>query len=184
MGAHTRVPILIGGDPIEYVSTFRYLGSYCSDNISMRVEVNHRLSSAAFAFQKLKRLNVWNDPFIRRGIKSILYKVIVQSTLLFGCETWALPEAELSRLEVFQMRCLRTICSLSIIDRIPNEEILQRCSVSGISDIIKYRRLRWLGHVARMDNNRLPKMMMFSTLEGDGRRGRPVKSWNDMLGID
>lgn len=184
MGAHTRVPILIGGDPIEYVSTFRYLGSYCSDNISMRVEVNHRLSSAAFAFQKLKRLNVWNDPFIRRGIKSILYKVIVQSTLLFGCETWALPEAELSRLEVFQMRCLRTICSLSIIDRIPNEEILQRCSVSGISDIIKYRRLRWLGHVARMDNNRLPKMMMFSTLEGDGRRGRPVKSWNDYVRHD
>ena len=32
-----------------------------------------------------------------------------------------------------------------------------------------------------MENNRLPKMLLFSTfqLEGAGKRGRPIKSWYD-----
>ena len=101
-----------------------------------------------------------------------------------GVETWAVPETELSRLEVFQMRCLRTICKLSRMDRVSNEEILKMCNTSFASDIVRYRRLRWLGHVARMDNDRLPKIMMFSTLEGAGRRGRPVKCWNDYVRKD
>ncbi len=178
------IPVLIYGERLECVSNFKYLGSHCSNDLSMKVEINHRLSCAAFAFQKLKRLHVWNDPFIHRGIKSILYKVIVQSTLLYGCETWAVPELELSRLEVFQMRCLRTICKLSLMDRIPNEAVLKKCNTSRASDIVKYRRLRWLGHVARMENDRLPKMLLFSSLEGAGKRGRPIKSWNDYVRKD
>ena len=183
-GSSSGAAMLINGDPVECVPIFKYLGSYCSNDLSATVEINHRLSSAAFAFQKLKRLHVWNDPFIHKGIKSILYKVIVQSTLLYGCETWAVREVELSRLEVFQLRCLRTICSLSLMDKVPNDKILQMCNTSCASDIVRYRRLRWLGHVARMGNDRLPKMMMFSTLEGAGKRGRPIKSWNDCVRKD
>ena len=127
---------------------------------------------------------VWNDPFIHRGIKCTLYKVTVQATLLQGCETWAIPEFELSRLEVFKMRCLRSICSLSLMDKVPNKEILNMCNTSCASDIVRYRRLRWLGHTVRMGDERLPKMMMFSTLEGAGKRGRPIKSWNDYVRKD
>ena len=82
------------------------------------------------------------------------------------------------------MRCLRTICSLSLIDKVPNDKNIQMCNTSCASDIVSYRRLRWLGHVARMGNYRLPKMMMFSTLEGAGKRGRPIKSWNDCVRKD
>ena len=82
------------------------------------------------------------------------------------------------------MRCLRKICKLSLMDRIPNEAVLKKCNTSRASDIVKYRRLRWLGHVARMENDRLPKMMMFSTLEGAGKRGRPIRSWNDYVRKD
>ncbi len=184
VGAQATDAVQVHGEPVQAVSTFKYLGSHCSNDLSIRTEINHRLSSAAFAFQSLKKLHVWNDPFIHRGIKSILYKVIVQSTLLYGCETWAIPEAELSRLEVFQMRCMRAICRLSIMDRVPNDEILEKCNTSPVSQIVRYRRLRWLGHVARMENDRMPKMFLFSTLEGAGRRGRPVKSWNDYVRQD
>jgi hypothetical protein len=74
------------------------------------------------------------------------------------------------------------------MDTVSNEEIVKMCNTSIASDIVRYRRLRWLGHVAGMDNaiihchdDRLPKIMMLSTLEGAGRRGRPVKCWNDYV---
>ncbi len=92
-----------------------------------------------------------------------------------GGETWPVPETVLCRLEV-------TICKLSIMDRVPNEQILKMCNTSFASDIVRYRRLRLLGHVARMDDDALPKIMMFSTLEGVGRKGRPVKCGLTMSG--
>ena len=49
---------------------------------------------------------------------------------------------------------------------------------------IRYRRLRWLGHVASMDNVRLLLQMMFSTMTGSGARGRPLKSWNEYMRDD
>ena len=138
VGAQEASPVFIHGNPIESVSTFKYLGSCCSDDLSIRPAINNRLSSAAFAFEDLKKLHDWNGtPLIDRGIKSILYKVIVQSALLFGCETWAIPEAELSRLEVFQMRCLRALCKLSLMDRVPNEEILKKCNTVSVSQKIQ-----------------------------------------------
>ncbi len=69
------------------------------------------------------------------------------------------------------------------MDKVPNDKILQMCNTSCTcaSVIVRYRRLRWLGHVARMGNDRLPKIMMFRTLEGAGKRGRPIRSWNDCV---
>jgi len=52
----------------------------------------------------------------------------------------------------------------------PINRCLQFCSDVGTSD-------GW-GHLARMDNVKLPLQMMFSTLTGSGARGRPTKSWN------
>ena len=67
-----------------------YLGSICSTD--MQPEIANRLSRASRAYHKLKRLKVWGDKDISQGIKMILYKVIVQSTLLYGCETWAISK--------------------------------------------------------------------------------------------
>ena len=53
-----------------------------------------------------------------------LYKVIVHSTLLYAYESWALPKQHLQRLEVFQMKCLKNVCRVSLKDNIRNEVIL------------------------------------------------------------
>jgi hypothetical protein len=37
----------------------------------------------------------------------------------------------------------------------------------AITDIIMEKRLKWLGHVGRMDEGRFPKQLMFGELHGE-----------------
>jgi len=97
------------------------------------------------------------------------------------CPAWAISKSNVKKLEVFQIRCLRRLCGFSLLDKIPNTEIRARCQVPLIADLLRFRRLRWLGHVARMDNVRLPLQMMFSTMTGSGAGGRSLKSWNEYV---
>jgi len=48
-----------------------------------------------------------------------------------------------------------------------------------IVDRIKARRLRWFGHVSRMDNNRIPFLALHTMVEGVRSRGRPRARWRD-----
>ena len=70
------------------------------------------------------------------------------------------------------------------MDRVSNDDMRIWSGMPRIADLLKYRRLRWLGHIARMNDDRLPKQLLFGTIEGTGRRGRPAKSWNDCVRED
>ena len=176
--------IQVAQHEIEQVSKFRYLGSMQSSDLSVKAEISSRLASAAHAWSKLSKLHVWDDECISRGIKCILFKVIVQSTLLYASETWAFPKQQMHRLDVFQMKCLRKICKVSLKDRINNERILDWCNVAKVSNIVSHRRLRWLGHLARMPDERLPKRVLFGHMDGSGLRGKSQQQWVDYVGED
>jgi len=44
---------------------------------------------------------------------------------------------------------------------------------------IKGQRVSWLGHLERMEEDRMPKKIFTQVLEGTGRRGRPRKRWKE-----
>ena len=51
---------------------------------------------------------------------------------------------------------------------------------TGCEDIlheIKCRRLKWLGYVLRMDQDRIPKTAMYWTPVGKRKSGQPRKTW-------
>jgi len=57
----------------------------------------------------------------------------------------------------FQQRLLR----ISWKDKVRNETVRQQTKLEELNLIIKERRLRWLGHVLRMEDNRIPKQAMY-----------------------
>jgi len=80
------------------------------------------------------------------------------------------------------MRCLRSILGLSWKDRVSNTSILQTTGSYDLITIIRYRRLRWPGHVCRMEDNRLPKQVLYSELPNAPRPiGRPKLRFRDVL---
>jgi hypothetical protein len=49
---------------------------------------------------------------------------------------------------------------------------------------IKGQRISWLGHLERMEENRMPKNILTQELEGSRRRGRPRKEWKEEVERD
>ena len=80
----------------------------------------------------------------------------------------------------FHMRCLRNILKIKWQDRIPDTEVLKRAGNQSLYPILRSRRLRWLGHVARMNNSRIPKQILYGCLyEGTHEAERPKLRFRD-----
>ena len=107
---------------------------------------------------------------------------MVISTLLYGCETWTCYRKNIKKLERFHQTRLRLLLKIKWQDMIPDTEVLTRSKQNSIeANIIKHR-LRWSGHVMRMGETRLPRMIFLSKLSsGERGRGRPLLRYKDML---
>jgi len=81
---------------------------------------------------------------------------IIFPVVLYGCETWSLILPEELRLRVFENRELRRIFGLKRDEvrgewrKLHNEELNDTYPSPNIFRVIKSRRMRWMGHVARM----------------------------------
>jgi hypothetical protein len=95
---------------------------------------------------------------------------------LYACETWSLTLREEHRLRVSENRVLRRIFGLKWDEvvigwrELHNEELHNAYSVPGIIRMIKSKRMRWAGHVARMGEKR----NAYRILVGKAERKRPL----------
>jgi hypothetical protein len=89
-----------------------------------------------------------------------VYKTIILPVVLYGCETWSLMLREEYRMRVFENRVLRRIFGPKRDEvtgewrKLHNEELHNLYSSLDIIRQIKSRRMRWAGHVARMEEER------------------------------
>ena len=71
------------------------------------------------------------------------------------------------------MRCLRRIRDIKWSDKVRNNEVLARTGLSSLYTLLRQRRLRWLGHVCRMADGRIPKDMLYGErASGSRAQGR------------
>ena len=83
-------------------------------------------------------------------------------------------------LNTYHLQCLMQIMSITWRDKIPYSEVLRRAKVPSMYALLSQRRLRWLGHVHRMENTRIPKSLLYGQLASGSRdRGRPHLRFRD-----
>jgi len=67
-------------------------------------------------------------------------------------------------------------------DMVSNEKIRERTGMENIEDILRRRRLRWLGQVYWMNDNKIPKQALkWSPADGKRKKGRPRKNWKTIV---
>ena len=85
---------------LKVVAKFTYLSSTLSKSIIMDDEVNTRLAKTSAAFGQLIR-NVWNWRSISEATKIKVYRAVVLTTLLYGCEMWTTYQQHIKKLNHF-----------------------------------------------------------------------------------
>ena len=176
--------IAINGTPLKCVDEFKYLGSTISNDGSLDKEIRARICKASQALGRL-RVKVLNHHNIRLSTKLKIYKAVVITSLLYGCESWTLYRRHVKLLEQFHQRSLRSIMGIRWQDKITNIDVLDRAETISIESMLLKAQLRWVGHIIRMPDYRLPKQLLFGELtQGKRKVGRPRKRFKDSLKLN
>jgi len=153
----------INGQPTQCVDEFCYLGSLLTNTSSCDKEIRTRIGKANSAFKRLDC--IWRQKTLGLPIKIRLYESIVLAILLHCAETWAITDANRKRLEAFHHNCLRKLLNL-------------------LEATVRKRRLRWFGHVKRMEDSRTAKQALNWFPDEKRKRGRLHVTWRDTFWRD
>jgi hypothetical protein len=91
---------------------------------------------------------------LSKNVKIRIYKSIILPVVLYGCQTWSLTLREEHRLRVFQNRVLRRIFGPETDEVTGDLRKLHNEELHNLHSMMKSRRMRWAGHVARMGAKR------------------------------
>ena len=126
---------------------------------------------------------------LSKNLKINIYRTIILPVVLHGCETWSLTLREEHRLRVFENRVLWRIFGPKTDGvtvewrKLHNEELNDLYCSPNIVRVIKSRRIRWAGHVARMGDRRGARRVLIGTprerdhLEDPGIDWRIILRW-------
>eukprot|EP00795_Rhopilema_esculentum_P010044 gene10044-biopygen12706 len=154
----------IDGTPIKSLNRFKYLGSIVTNDCSMNTELITCIQALSSAYGRLRE-RVFDSHDLTISTKLKVYAQCLAPLLTYGSETWTLYRHHINQLRTVQQRHLRKILRIKWSDFVSNEEVLRRADVDDIEITLIKNRLRWLGHVSRMNDNRPVKALMYGLLE-------------------
>jgi len=134
--------------------------------------------------------NILPSRLLSKNLKIKIYRIIILPVVLYGFETWSLTLREERKLRVFENKVLRRIFGSRRDEvtgewrRLHNEELNDLYSSPNIVRVIKLRKMRWAGHVARMGEERGAHRVLVGKPEGKRPLGRHRRRWVDSIRMD
>ena len=131
--------------------------------------------------------NLLSSSLLSKNLEIKIYRTIILPGVLFGCETWSLTLRDERRLRVFENRVLRRTFGPKRDEvtgewrKLHNGEPNVMYSSLNIVWVIKSRRMRWAGRVARMGEGRGVYRVLMGKPGGKRPLGRPRRRWKDNI---
>jgi len=171
MSPRTSIPprILINSPLLNVVDKFSYLGSIVNSANNLDDEINQRITKASTNFWRLSSW-VWKNHHLAIKLKIKFYTTCILSAVLYSKKTWCTYCHQEKRLNVFHLRCLRSILRVSCKDYVPNSTILHLTGSHDLTTIMRQRHLHWQGHVHHKEDGCLSKDILCSVFYNAPRR--------------
>jgi hypothetical protein len=80
--------IQIGNESIETVEQFKYLGTTLTNQNSIHAEIKSRLKTVNACYHSVQ--NLLSSSLLSKNVKIKIYRTIILTAVLYGCETWSL----------------------------------------------------------------------------------------------
>ena len=167
--------IYIENIKLKQTEKFSYLGVLFDEENRQNIEISNRIKKYNTNVNAL--YPILKDRNIPTKAKTIIFTTVLRPVLLYGSETWTLTTRTSSQIQAAEMRVLRMIRGVTRRDRIRNEEIRERLRITSVLKIIEKNKLRWYGHVKRMEDTRHAKKFLEWVPPGRRPVGRPRKRW-------
>ncbi len=185
-GEAVAMRIEAAGQKYNQVQDFVYLGGDINDDADITFEIRRRRQRAAWKLRKYCKQVFHPRSGITMKTKISLLKSEVIEALLYGAETWTLKQTHYDTLRRAHhhhlLRCVGFKKKEKTDHLIAYHELLERTDCESIEATIRRRRLLWAGKIVRMDDSRLPKVMLFGELDAGRRRdGGQTKTWRQCL---
>ena len=163
------------GNSLKQVNEFRYLGSMESFDATCTLEIQTRIKKANASFH-MHKAAIFSNPNSSFLASLSMYKVLVLSVLLYGCESWVISTKDLKALEGFQYQTLRTILRISSYDKVSHTNLLMLASRYGVEIfpvevVFRKKRLNFIAQVECLG----PQSMCYQILHSDTTFGNRKK---------
>ena len=144
------------GKQVEQVTEYTYLGVKICNNGKIEQEINNRISKANNIYYQLNN-TILGKKEINTKTKLQVYNSIYVPTLTYGSESWIINKRIESRITASEMKCLRKIQGVTKRDKLRNQNIRNQLQTKPVVENIIEKSLKWIGHVIRMKDERIPK---------------------------
>jgi len=133
-------------------------------------------------------ISLFRNRLLFRATKIRLYKTRIRPVVTYGAEAWTMTKKEEQAVLIFERKIFRRIYGPKFEDeewkRRTNRELEELSKGENIVKWIKGQRISRLGHLERMEEDRMPKKIITQELEGTRRRGRSRKGWREEVERD
>ena len=154
-GAAKHVCRTPGGIECNIVPRYKHVGSMIDGTGGLECELHARIAAANRVYQPLAK-KLMSAKYLNCKTKVQLFRSLVLSVLLYGCESW--PEPSMSqgrRLEAFQMKCLPRLAGEPRVlipgrDRISDTDLRRQLEIPTIESQIRRARLRYAASLIRV----------------------------------
>ena len=102
-------------EPLEEVDCFKYLGLQMAADGGCAWDWVHRMNEGYRALGVLK--SVLSNRGLRIKAKKCLYEGVIVPTALYGADAWGMRGAERRKVNVLEMKSLRSLVGVSRMDR-------------------------------------------------------------------
>ena len=150
------VSVEIDGYNFEVVKDFVYVGSSINTDNDISLEIGRRITLANRCYFGLRKQ--LSKKALSWRTKICFYKSLILPVLLYSAETWTLTSSDEQALGVFERKIYgrkiyESFCNRGECRMRWNQQLYVIYDDIDVVKRIKIQRLRWLGHVTRMDGS-------------------------------
>ena len=129
--------------------------------------------------------NLFHSHKLKIKTKIRIFEAYVSSVFLYNSELWVLDKTLCNKIDSFHRRMLRKVLNIKWPNILKNDEVYRITNVVKWSEIIRKRRLSWLGHLLRLDENTPARIALREACKVvKGKIGRHKLTWIELVKKD